>query len=329
MSSTELAPSSSSPISDRPRPFRFGVMAGAKDTAGWTELVQGAERLGYSTVFLSDHLDLSGSHVSTMSPLPATAATAMLTERLHVGTAVLNQDLRHPVVVAQEAATIQQLSGGRLELGIGAGWAKTEYDWAGIPFDDSATRVRRLAEYAQVVRAVLHSSTSVDFDGEFFHLDKMPGSASATVPPPPLMLGGKGSSVLGIAARFADIVNLNMVGSHDACYEDVDAKLNDLGARHARTRELELAMMVGSVIVSSGDRRSAAQQRIESLATLHSTGLRDPDQALLSPSVLVGSEAQIADDLLARRSRWGISYFIVRHEDMTALAPVIDQIAGV
>lgn len=310
------------------RPFRFGVVAGADSAASWTHLVQEAEEYGYSAVLLSDHLDLSGSHVSTLSAIPAMAAAAAVTTRIRVGASVLNQDLRHPAVLALEAATIQLLSDGRLELGIGAGWAEQEYRWAGLPYDPAPVRVRRLAEYVQVVRSILHSSGPVSLKGEFFCLDGMPGTATPGVPPPKIMIGGKGPRVLSVAVEYADILNVNLVGTPGARWETLDRMLDVLGDQHARLADVELAAMIGSVIVSAQDRRAAVIARLRDRGLAESSGLGDPDAVLDSPALLVGSTEQVAEELQLRRDRWGISYYIVSYPDMAQLAPVIELLKG-
>lgn len=310
------------------RAFRFGVVAGADSAASWTQLVQEAEQYGYSAVLLSDHLDLSGSHVSTLSAVPAMAVAAAVTTRLRVGTSVLNQDLRHPAVLAQEAATIQLLSDGRLELGIGAGWAEQEYQWAGLTYDPAPLRVRRLGEYVQVVRSILHSSGPVSFEGEFFHLDGMPGAATPGMPPPPIMIGGKGRRVLSLAADYADILNVNVVGTPDARWETLDRVLDGLDGQHPRLADIEFAMMIGSVIISDADRLAAVAARLRERGLAGSSGLGDPAAVLDSPALLVGSAEQVAEELQRRRDRWGISYYIVSYPDMAQLAPVIELLKG-
>jgi probable F420-dependent oxidoreductase len=310
------------------RPFRFGVVAGAGSAASWTQLVQEAEQYGYSTVLLSDHLDLSGSHVSTLSAIPAMVAAAAATTQLRVGTSVLNQDLRHPVVLAQEAATIQLLSDGRLELGIGAGWAEQEYQWAGLRYDPAPVRVRRLGEYVQVVRSILYSSGPVSFAGEFFRLDGMPGAATPGLPAPKIMIGGKGRQVLTLAADYADILNVNVVGLPDARWETLDRVLELLDDDHPRLADIEFSTMIGSVIIASGDRREAVAARLRERGVPGSSGLGDPDSVLDSPALLVGSAEQVAGELRRRRDRWGISYYIVSYPDMAQLAPVIELLKG-
>ncbi len=316
-------------MSADPKPFRFGVVSGAPTATAWRELVVRIESLGYSTVFLSDHLDLGGAHPSTLSPLPALASAAALTSTLSIGTSVLNQDLRHPAVLAREAATVQTLSDGRLELGIGAGWAEYEYDWAGIPFDGAAVRLARLDEYVQIVRA-LQSRGPVSFEGRFFTITQMPGAVDETVPPARLMMGGYGDATLRLAARRADIVNINAVGRPDAGPGTMDRKVELIRAA-AGARQPELSTMIVLAIVSTAGRRQALEQRAEQVRArghhLPDGGL-GIDGLLKSPAVLVGSRDEICAELLDRRARWGISSYLISYPDLEDFAPVVAALAG-
>lgn len=174
------------------RPFRFGVVCGAPNARGWTELARRVESLGYSVLLCSDHLDLGGAHFTTLSALPALAAAASVTTEVRVGVSVINHDLHHPALLAREAATVDILSDGRLELGLGAGWAEYEYDWAGLRFDPPGRRVSRFAEYVTVVKALM-TEELVNHRGEHFQITGMPLiPAPVQKPRPPIMIGGRG-----------------------------------------------------------------------------------------------------------------------------------------
>jgi probable F420-dependent oxidoreductase len=195
------------------RPFRFGVVCGAPDANGWKELARRVESLGYSVLLSSDHLDLGGAHFSTLSALPALAAAASVTSQVRVGVSVINHDLHHPAVLAREAATLDILSDGRFELGLGAGWAQYEYEWAGIPFDPPGRRVSRFAEYVAVVKALM-SEDVVDYRGDYFQIDGMPRIPRPLQRPrPPIMIGATGKRMISLAAREADIVSINLSGA--------------------------------------------------------------------------------------------------------------------
>jgi probable F420-dependent oxidoreductase len=308
------------------RDFRFGVVSGAPSAREWRDLVTQIESLGYSTLFLSDHLDLGGAHPSTLSPLPALAAAGALTSRLRLGTSVLNQDLRHPAVLAREAATVQLLSDGRLELGVGAGWAQYEYDWAGLRFDNAAERISRLHEYLDVVRALL-GPDPVTFKGRYFDISAMPGAVGG-ITAPPIMVGGYGDQMLRLAARHAEIININAVGRPDARPDVLDRKV-ELVARDARPGA-ELATMVVMVVVSDAPRLTALTGRLDAIrrAGHHPPdGGLSPAELLDSPAFLVGTPEKICEVLLERRQRWGISYYLISYPDLTAFAPVVRMLA--
>src|ERR1700722_13121302 len=195
--------------------MRFGVVVGAPDRDGYVAAVRRAEQLGYDVVLCSDHLELAGRHFSHFAPIPALTAAAMVTERIRIGTSVLNQDFRHPAVLAREAASLDVLSEGRLELGLGMGWNEPEYRMAGIDFDPAPQRLRRLTEYVQVVKGVI-AEQQFGFAGEFFQIDAMPGEpAPLQKPHPPIMIGATRPRMLALAAREADIVSLSMLQAPD------------------------------------------------------------------------------------------------------------------
>lgn len=163
--------------------MRFGVVVGAPTRDGYVQAVRRAEQLGYDVVLCSDHLELAGRHFSHFAPIPALTAAAMATERIRIGTSVLNQDFRHPAVLAREAASLDVLSDGRLELGLGLGWNEPEYRMAGIAFDPAPERLRRLSEYVQVVKGVISAETPFSFAGEFFTIESMVGEPPGAAAP--------------------------------------------------------------------------------------------------------------------------------------------------
>src|SRR5262249_56643189 len=185
------------------RPFRFGVSAReAESAAAWIEQARRAEQLGYSSFLLADHL------VSIPSPFTALAVASAATSQIRVGPFVLNNDLRHPVIVAREAATLDMLSGGRLELGLGAGHMRSEYEEAGIPYDPAGVRVQRLEESVTIVKALL-AGEQVTFEGAHYRINGHRGWPPPTQRPrPPVLIGGNGRRLLSPAAREAVIVGL-------------------------------------------------------------------------------------------------------------------------
>src|SRR5919201_2143731 len=188
---------------DRLKPFRFGVTVGrASSRAEWAEKARKLEDLGYSVLTVPDHL------TDLLAPLPALISAAEATTRLRVGTNVLNNDLRHPVLVAREAATVDLLTDGRLQLGLGAGHMQSEYDQAGLRFDAGSTRVERLAEAVSIVKGLLKGE-QVTFAGRHY---RVTGHTNYPLPVqrphPPLLIGGNGRRLLTMAAQEADIVGL-------------------------------------------------------------------------------------------------------------------------
>ncbi len=185
---------------NKPRPFRFGVSVhGSTSRAEWRGIARQAEALGYSTLFLPDHLG------DQLSPIPALVAAAEATSMLRVGSLVFDNDFRHPVMLAKEAATPDVLSDGRLELGVGAGWLKPEYEQAGIPFERACVRIARLEETIRIVKG-LFADGPADFAGQYCTITGLEGFPKpAQRPHPPLHIGG-GQRLLSIAAREADSI---------------------------------------------------------------------------------------------------------------------------
>jgi probable F420-dependent oxidoreductase len=309
-----------------PRPFRFGVqLSTAPSASAWADLAREAEDLGYATLFVPDHFG------EQLSPGPALTAAAAATTRLRVGTLVLDNDYKHPVVTAKEMASIDLLSDGRLELGIGAGWMASDYDQSGIPMDDAGTRVDRLEEGIAVLKGLL-SPGPFSFTGKHYQvagLDGLPLPAQS--PHPPFIVGGGGPRVLALAGREADIVGINPAirsGRIDtASARDGGAAVTDrkvgwvreaAGDRYDR---LELQLLMFACVVT--DDRAGT---LESLASMF--GLSADDLGMY-PHVMIGSEDELAHDLVARRERWDTSYIVVQGADsMRTAAPIVARLAG-
>jgi probable F420-dependent oxidoreductase len=239
-----------------------------------------------------------------------------VTSRLHVGTLVLNNDFRHPVETARESAGVATVSDGRFELGIGAGHMKSEYDAAGIPFDDGGTRVSRLIESVTIVRALLEGAP-VEFDGEHYRVHADPGQIVAAPPQRvPLLVGGNGTRILQLAGRIADITGLAGIShNHDATQVRLShfdgAGLADRiaivrAAAGERFDEIELNALIQAV-VATDDREKAATELAAALDA-------NPAVLLDSPFLLIGTHEQMAEQLAARRQQFGISYWTVFDE---------------
>jgi probable F420-dependent oxidoreductase len=254
----------------------------------------------------------------------------MATSTIRLGTLVLANDYRHPVVAAKDAATLDVLSDGRLELGVGAGWMTTDYETSGIPLDPPGTRVERLAEGLTVMRG-LFADGPFSFEGEHYRIDGLEGFPKPVQRPgPPIVLGGGGPRMLRLAAREADIVGINVnlaVGvideraGADATEEATQAKV-DLVREAAGERFSEIELQVRVHIVAVTDDRDAMAELLAPALGI------SPAAALASPHAIAGTPEQIADDLRARRERWGISYLGVSVDALDALAPVVAALAG-
>jgi probable F420-dependent oxidoreductase len=308
----------------RPRPFRFGVqLSRAESGAAWRALVRKVEDLGYSSVLLPDHFG------DQFAPMVALAVAAEATTRLRVGTLVLANDFRHPLVLAKEAATLDLLSEGRLELGLGAGWMTSDYEQSGIVLDPPAQRVERLDEAIAVMKQLW--SGGGDHDGPHYRLRGALGApAPRRRPHPLLMVGGGSRRVLELAGREADIVGLNARLTEgfpgpqavaSLAPEHYDRRLAWVrqGAG-SRFEELEIQSLTFFVRVV-GDRRRVLEE------TARAFGM-DPALAGEVPVALVGSVEEIVETLHARRRRWAMSYWVVHEGDIDAFAPVVAELAG-
>ena len=308
------------------RSFRFSVQASApRPAAEWREIGRRAEDLGYSALSVSDHLD------AEMAPLIALAVTAEATRDLRLTTLVLGNDFRHPLFLAKQAATLDLLSDGRLELGLGAGWKTTDYDQSGIGLDRPSVRIARLAEAVEVLRRCFDEGP-FDFDGEYYRVRGHDGQPTCIQSPhPPFLLAGGGRKMLTLAASSADIVGVNA---------NMAAGVIDQRAGASATVEATDEKM-GWIRDAAGDRFDdiELQTRVHiaqithdpvGLAELMAPALGlDAEAALASPHVLIGSIGQCVETLLAWRERWGLTYIGLNEDSMVEFAPVVDALAGV
>jgi probable F420-dependent oxidoreductase len=309
------------------KPFRFGVSVW--HVASRVELAEKArkvEALGYDTLSFPDHLN------ERIAPIPALVTAADATKRLRVGTNVLNNDLRHPVLVAREAAAVDLLTDGRLLLGLGAGSIRSEYQEAGLRFEPGRVRIERLAEAVTVIKALLKGE-EVNFAGRHY---QVAGHTIAPLPVqkphPSILIGGNGPRLLTLAAREADIVGFSGI-----TFRNGGAAAPDLSAWRAsgvdervrlvreaagdRYRHLELNGLVQRVVVTE-DCRAADEELAARWPQLSA------DEILQSPYVLIGTVEQMVEALQARRERWGISYYVVHEPYLDDFAPVVARLAG-
>jgi probable F420-dependent oxidoreductase len=305
--------------------FRFGLQV-SRTASGqeWRELARKAEDLGYATLYAPDHLD------DQWAPMVALAVAAEATTTLRVGTLVLDNDFRHPVLMAKEAATLDAMTEGRFELGLGAGWLRADYDQSGIEMDPPGTRIARLGEAIEIMRA-MWGEGSATFDGTHYRVRDVVGAPAPLTPGgPPLVIGGGSRRILDLAGRHADIVSIvpslaaGFVGPEMAA-EAVAEKYADrvrwaLDAAGARAGEIELQCWTVAVQVVPNAAEVAA-----SLAPLFAL---TPEQLRAAPAALIGSVPEIVDILRARREELGFSYIVVHEAEMDALAPVLAELAG-
>jgi probable F420-dependent oxidoreductase len=306
------------------RPFRFGVTA-PTPSAGtdWVERARRVEQLGYSILVVPDHFR------DHLAPVPALTAAALATTRLRVGSLVFSNDFRHPAVLAKEAATIDVLSGGRFELGLGGGWLRAEYDQTGIPFDAPGTRIERLEEAVTIIKGLL-AGERVTFAGRHYTIADLEGRPTPVQRPhPPIAIGGGGRRTLTLAAREASIVGLVPRARRDGSGRDM-TDLSDTATREKlewvraaagdRFDSLEIHALIQAVAV--GERRTAAADQLASRFKVAR------DVVLETPYVLLGTIEEICESLRQRRERYGISYLTVFERDMEVFAPVVARLAG-
>ncbi len=315
-------PATSSPA---PRPFRFGVQARQATTAAeWRDLARRCEDRGYAVLTMPDHFD------DSLAPMPALSVAAAVTEDLRVGALVFDNDYKHPVVLAKELATLDLLSDGRLEIGIGAGWMATDYEQSGIPYDAPGVRVDRFEEGLTIIRRAM-SGERFDHDGTHYRITGYTGSPVPVQRPcPPILIGGGGKRVLGIAARQADIVGINAtmhagrVGPEAFATMTAEAVDDKVAVARAAAggRADEIEWNIRAFIVNLTDDRAGTCSAIAAMIGAEASMVEQ------TPFALVGSPASIVEDLLARRERWGFSYVIVGAEDVDGLAPVVAELAG-
>jgi probable F420-dependent oxidoreductase len=308
------------------RPFRFGVQVASADTAlHWREKAKKAESLGYDILHLPDHFG------GQFAIGPALAAATAATTRLRIGTLVLQNDLRHPALLAKEAATLDVLSDGRFELGIGAGGSfPPDFAWTGIPFDPPGTRVARLEESIRVIKA-LFAGGPATFAGRFYTITDYDGLPKPVQRPhPPFFIGGGGPRMLALAAREADVVGL-IPTIHPAsgrfrmeqCISSAVAGQIDLIHQAAPDRfpGIELNILLQRLVVTD-DTRGASEDLSREWPPL------TPAEILDTPCLLIGTVDTIVDLLRERRERLGISYLVVFEHDIDAFAPVVARLAG-
>jgi len=316
----------------RARPFRFGVFGeNARSPEALLDTARRAEDSGYATFLIRDHF-IEAPFGHQLAPLTALATVAAATTRLRIGSLVLSNDYRHPVILAKEIATLDVLSNGRVELGLGAGFSKAEYDGAGLPFDPPGVRVDRFEESIRVLKG-LFAEGPLTFCGKHYaitNLDSYPKPAQR--PHPPILIGAAGKRMLAIAAREADIIGFQTVSTaHGVMSDDPSGRLAPaVSARVEQVRQIagarldriELSMV--ATVVLAEERRAAAER----FARERGWAGISAEQVLEMPSVFIGSIDRVVDEMRARREQYGISYYVVLDRAVQAVAPIVGRLAG-
>ena len=307
------------------RPFRFAAqLRGGRSAQEWRSTAKRAEDQGFSTLLMPDHFD------EQLAPLPALMAAADATTTLRVGALVFDNDYKHPLVLAKEAATLDLLSDGRLELGIGAGWMASDYEQSGIALDRAGVRIDRMVEGIAVLKG-LFTGEPFSFEGTHYRISGHKGTPLPVQRPhPPIIIGGGAKRVLSIAAREADIVSVNfnmhagavneqsmVTGTGDATAEKI-GWIRDAAGDRFDDIELELTAFVARIT----DDAASFTAKLGGAMGL------TPEQAAGSPHFLVGSEDQIVERLQQLREEHGFSYIAFSGPSDQAMVPVVARLAG-
>ncbi len=320
------------------RAFTFGLQAFEATSADeWFTLVRRTEQLGYTTLYSSDHYfgpgvisDSTGHRPVDMAPLTSIAMAAAITSRLRVGCRVFACDFHHPVVLAKEMATLDLLSGGRLDVGLGAGWVKAEYDGLGVEMNTPGTRIARLSEYVDVLRAHW-SGEQIDVSGEFVNVSGFAGRPIPSQRPgPPIMIGGGAPKILGLAGRLADIVSINFnnssgrLGGSSVVSSGADATAEKIEwiRAGAADRFDDLVIEIGAYFVVVGE---GTELQVEAMAQRFGV---TAEEFATHPHGLFGTVDQICETLLDRRDRYGISAVTIAQRHIEEFAPVVAALAG-
>jgi len=303
------------------QPFEFAVATGGTASrAEWLDLVRAAEDLGYTAIHLNDHV------AQPMAPLAALGTAAAITSTLRLGARVFNNDLRSPVLLAQETATLDVISDGRAELGLGAGWLAGDYRAAGVAFDSGPMRAARLMESVRVLGPLLRGE-ALSWNGTHYHVEIATPMTIVQKPAIPLTLGAAGPRLLAFAARHADAVSITArsgpggLTESDLTPQRLDEKVALIRAAAGdRIDRLRLHHVVWECMVTP---------RPEAVLNAYASAMGVPAAHLRErPGLLIGSVSQLVETLLARRERWGLSSVSVPDGSLRSFAPVIAALAG-
>ncbi len=311
-----------------PKPFRFGLQVHSPIAdMTWTETARFAETQGFDSLLLPDHFH------HQYGPLTALSAAAAVTTELKVGVLVFGNDYRHPVVLAKEIATLDEITEGRVEFGLGAGWMRTDYEQAGLSYARPGVRIDRMVESLEIIKKCW-AGGPFDYEGEHYRITGYDGYPAPHRPGgPPVIIGGGGPRMLGVAATHADIVGLTAnlrageVGLDaiaDSMPEAYDAKIGRVrDVAGERLEAIELSSLTLNVTITDDQEGTHA-----AFAEMFDT---TPERVAQSPALLAGSPSQIAESLRVRRDRWGFNYVVVQQDGsqgLEAFSEVIAELAG-
>lgn len=321
------------------RPFRFAIQAfNATSRSEWVDLSRKVEDLGFSALHVADHylgpgsmIEGTGHRVQLMSLVPAMTAAAMSTSTLRIGSRMACVSYHLPTILTCEMATIDVLSEGRVEIGLGAGWLANEYEAMGIPFESAGRRIQRLRETAEYMRMAYSSEDEVEYHGEFVNAHGYVASPRPVQKPgPPIMIGGGAPKVLGLAGELADIVSINFNNSAGV-----------VGAASISTStDVETRKKIGWVREGAGERFDeieletstyfvsvAGISEVSEDAVMSRTGL-EKDELRRFPHAAVGTVDEVCEELQRRREEYGFSYITVSNAHIDAFAPIVARLAG-
>ncbi len=321
------------------RPFRFAIQAFSSPTKReWVELARKVEDSGFSTLHVADHylgpgsrIEGTGHRVQAMALIPALTAAAMATTTLRIGSRMACTSYHLPTILTKEMATIDVLSEGRLEIGLGAGWLVNEYEGMGIPFESAGRRIQLMRETAEFMLQAYSSDAEVDYHGEFIDSSGYVAvPRPVQTPHPPLMIGGGAPKVLGIAGELADIASVNFNNSSgvvgagsitSSTEEETHRKIQWIkDGAGARFPEIELETATYFISVEG-------RSQITADAVSARTGLQLAELKRF-PHAAVGSVDEICEELIRRREEYGFSYITVGDAHLDAYQPIVERLAG-
>jgi probable F420-dependent oxidoreductase len=311
------------------RPFRFGIQLSALPVGDWVARARHIEALGFSTLFVPDHFS-----ASLWDPTTMLGGVAAVTQTLKIGTLVYGVDYRHPVVYARQAATLQAMSAGRHEFGLGAGWMLEDYEWAGLRYDKPSQRIERLDEALTIIKS-MWTKKKTSFAGKHYRVNEVPLKIELPkdVTPPPILIGGGGEKLLAVAGRHADIVGINpkipagritATTALDATREKIQEKIRwlrsaaDLAGRDPDSIELNALVFVVAI--------TATPTPVRDMVAAN-TGM-PVDRIAECPLFLIGSGTEIRDVLQRRRAETGISYIVIQGQDPAQVETFAREVIG-